>query len=103
TAAEYAAAFRGLIGAARRVVIVEPVFDPQERRFTLTLRAIAALEPIASGKITPCLIVRLDRAADEFERHCRRYLPRHLGPNASLEIVFAEQKPGGERLHNRLV
>ena len=106
TAAEYAAAFRGLIRAARRVVIVEPVFDPQERRFTLTLEAIASLEPIASGKVTPCLIVRMDErtpTADEFERRCRLYLPRHLHPNASLDILFAEQKPGGERLHNRFV
>jgi hypothetical protein len=106
TAAEYAAAFRGLIGAAKRVVIVEPVFDPRERRFTLTLNAIASLEPIATGRVMPCLIVRMEKGAptpEEFEQRCRRYLPRHLGPNTTLEIVFAEQKPGGERLHNRLI
>jgi hypothetical protein len=52
------------------------------------------------------LIVRTDEEtppADEFEQRCRRYLPRHLGPNAALEIVFAEQKRGGERLHNRYI
>jgi hypothetical protein len=38
TAAEYAAAFRGLIGVATRVAIVEPVFKPQERRFTSRYR-----------------------------------------------------------------
>ena len=106
TAAGYAAAFRGLIGAARRVVIVEPVFDPQERRFTLALEAIASLDPIASGQVTPCLIVRMDErtpTADELERRCRLYLPRHLGPNTSLDILFAEQKSGGERLHNRFI
>jgi hypothetical protein len=88
------------------VVIVEPVFDPRERRFTLTLNAITSLEPIATGRVMPCLIVRMEKGAptpDEFEQRCRRYLPRHLGPNTTLEIVFAEQKPGGERLHNRLI
>lgn len=106
TAAEYAAALRGLVAAARKVIIVDPAFDPQERRFTLTLDAIASHEPIATGKVVPCLIVRMDKRtpdADELEQRCRRYLPRHLHPNTFLDIVLAEQRPGGERLHNRFI
>ena len=86
TAAGYAAALHGLIGAARQVVIVEPVFNPQEPRFTPALEAVASLEPIPTGKVTPCLIVRMDErtpTADELEQRCRLYLPRHLHPTKS--------------------
>ncbi len=50
TAADYTAASRGLICAARKVVIVEPVFRPHELRFTATLKAVAGLDPIAKGR-----------------------------------------------------
>jgi hypothetical protein len=106
TAAAYAQTLDGVIRASNLVLIVEPVFDPQETRFTTTLQAIAGLEPIAAGQITPCLIVRSDERTpppEEFQRRCERYLPGRLPAGASVEVVFAEQRPGGERLHNRLI
>jgi hypothetical protein len=63
TAAAYAQIFDGVIRASSLVLIVEPVFDPQDTRFTTTLQAIASLEPIAGGQITPCLIGRSDNGA----------------------------------------
>jgi hypothetical protein len=102
----WTATLGGMIGASNLVLIVEPVFDPRETRFTTTLRAIASLEPIAGGQITPCLIVRSDDRSpppDDFQRRCERYLPARLPAGASVEVVFAEQRPGGERLHNRLI
>jgi hypothetical protein len=106
TAADYATAFRGLVTAARKVLIVEPVFDPQLPRFTATLEAIAGLEPIATGRVTPCLVVRSDihtPPPEEFERRCKQYLPRYLGAAATLDIFFSEQRVNGERLHNRFI
>jgi hypothetical protein len=87
-------------------VIVEPVFRPHEMRFTATLDAVAGLDPIAKGTLTPCLIVRSDDAAppaSDFQRDCQLYLPRRLVPGASIEVLFVEQMQGGERLHNRFV
>ncbi len=56
--------------------------------------------------MTPCLIVRSDGQAlpaGDFEQRCKQYLPRHLVQGACIDVLFVEQMPGGERLHNRFV
>lgn len=109
-AGNMAAAVAAMLRIASVIVFVDPHFSPAELRYLRTLEAF--LRAIIEGRaVDGPGRVEVHTSADEdrtgtrefFEVECRSRLPRCIPSGVNLRIVRLQQRPQGERLHNRYI
>lgn len=124
SAEEIARTIRPVLRLCRHASIVDPYFNPTQKRFRNSLQAI--LEQIGSNingtdGIELELHTSIDRCFDSFETgtmraaddekrvlknfmdDCERLLPRLIPVGLTIKVMVWTQKDGGEKIHNRYV
>jgi len=122
TADSIAAAVSQLVRLCRRLVIIDPYFDPSKLRFRQTFSTI--LSNCSESVCGPDRIqvewhTSIDRCFKNWERGderdpddetieyqklvsaCQRELPELIPSAMQIKVVVWTQKEGGEKLHNR--
>ena len=105
-ASSLAAAVSPILRIAKKVIFVDPHFDPYRQRALNTLRAF----------LNACLDGRLERSSPELEFHtafraenagfavgCQQRLPEKIPRGMSLKVVRWRARNGGDGLHNRYI
>ena len=108
TAEDIADAVGGMLRAATDIVFVDPYFAPHRGKFLKVLRACLGAcfknRAVASPNIRVFSSDREQNGTFEFfEMECRKRLPRILPAGQNLTIRRLQERPGGERLHNRYI
>jgi hypothetical protein len=120
-AEEYGIALSLLLCSSKRILFVDPYFDPTKRRFR------KVLESLLTSALFPCrreTICRLElhtsierffrrgeeRKSEEEEKtaanlvyECQRKLPEIIPAGYSLFLYIRKEKSGGDEFHNRYV
>lgn len=100
----FASALGGILSMARRIVIVDYAYKPAEPRFNEVLQSLLRIVEKAGLTRDASLVVRCDDRRppwEVFRRSCESYVPRRVPDGFRLHVVYAEQRQGGRRLHDR--
>ena len=116
-ASDYASMLTLLLHTGKRILLVDPHFDPQKPRFRNVIEAIADMvfSPISREK-EPQLelhtsIERFGASNEQEETRCirslldamQKHLPRVIPIGGFLRVVIWRKRAGGEKSHNRFV
>jgi hypothetical protein len=109
-AVDMAAAVGAMLRIAKVIVFVDPYFGPDSLRHRRTLEAF--LRAVTDGRaVDGPGRLEVQTSADEdrtgtrgvFEAECQARLPGCIPAGMRLMVVRLDERPGGERLHNRYI
>jgi len=104
-AADMTACVSLLLQLCDAVILVDPHFRPQERRFTRPLEAFLAAACRPDGAFPAKIEIHLTTDWDhlQFQEKCQQRLPRVIPTGVQICVRVLEERDGGEKLHNRYI
>lgn len=105
TAVEMANAVQALLRNSCEIVFVDPHFGPENSRHRRPLEAfLSKLVSSRGSSISSVTMLTSGKSArDFFSTECQTKLPRVIPKGLSVNFVQLEERPGGEKLHNRYI
>lgn len=114
-----AAALAPLLNAARKIIFVDPYFDPAEERYTGTFTAFLNAVYSKPARTRPAVIELYTNLSERrsnssgqksaydrgvFQSRCKQFLEQRLPSGERIKIIYLKEKrQNGERLHNRYI